>query len=62
MNKERGLMCYLASMKIVERWLSEGLITREKYVQIDTILADRFSVEKGSVWRSNNLLLPPETR
>ena len=62
MDKERNLMCYLTSMKLVRRWLFEGLIAWEKYVQIDTILADRFSIQKDSVWRCNHLLLTPDKR
>ena len=62
MDKERNLMCYLTSMKIIDRGLCEGLISWEKYVQIDTILADRFSIQKDSVWRCNRLLLTPDKR
>ena len=45
MDKEQNLMCYLTSMKIIDRGLGEGLISWEKYVQIDTILTDRFSIQ-----------------
>ncbi len=62
MDKERNLMCYLTSLKIVDRWLSEGLINGRKYVQIDTILADRFSIQKNSLWRCNRLLLTGDKR
>lgn len=55
-STDHNILCYLASMEVIEQWLQRGLIDDVQYKQIDTILGEKFCIPVSSVWRSINLL------
>ena len=55
-DENRALMCYTTAMQIVAGWLDRGLITEKDYLQIDTIMAEKFGVSTRSIWHRNNLM------
>lgn len=50
------LECYLASMMQAKQMLSKGIITSEDFAQIDTIIADKYGVSSGSLYRGIDLI------
>ena len=50
-DKQIALMHYLTTMKIIENWLGDGLISKEEYEKIDTMMTKKFGISSSSVWR-----------
>lgn len=45
------LIAYQATMSIVRQMLDRGIITKEEYHKIDTIIAKRHSISLCSIYR-----------
>ena len=43
---------YISAMRMVQRWLNNGWITKSDTREIDTILARKFGVSDRSIWRT----------
>ncbi len=47
---------YLSSMMQAKQMLSQGIITQEDYVKIDTIIAAKYGLESCNLYRGIDLL------
>jgi hypothetical protein len=59
MSKEEAVLRYKASMSVFKKWASEGLISEEELLAIDTIIAEKYGVSSSSIYRENDLLCVP---
>jgi hypothetical protein len=51
MTKERALIYYKASLSIYIKWLDDGLITEHDFIRIEEIIADKYGLPLGSIYR-----------
>ena len=50
---EQRQMAYQAAMALARRMLSKGLISKEEYAEIDTIIAKKYGIASCSIFRCN---------
>ena len=56
MSKEEAILRYKASMSIFKKWATEGLISEEELLAIDTMMAEKYGLSLSSIYRENDLL------
>lgn len=56
MSKDEAILRYKAAMAIFKMWLSEGVITEDDLLAIDTMLARKYGLSSCSIFLENNLL------
>ena len=56
-NRYRAnLESYLASMLQAKKMLSQGILTPEDYIKIDTIIAEKYGISSCSLYRGIDLI------
>ena len=50
------LESYLASMIQAKKMLSQGVISSDDYIKIDTIIADKYGISSCSLYRGIDLI------
>lgn len=45
-----NLMCYQATMAVVNSMLSQGIIDQKEYRKIDTIMTKRYGISLGTIF------------
>jgi hypothetical protein len=53
MSKEQAIIHYNTAMAVFRKWLTDGHITEEELIQIDTIVADKYGLSSFSIYRQN---------
>lgn len=48
---EQRQMAYQAAMALARRMLSKGLISKEEYAEIDTIIAKKYGISSCGIFR-----------
>nr|DAZ24575.1 MAG TPA: Short C-terminal domain [Caudoviricetes sp.] len=48
---EKNLTAYQTMMALARRMCSEGIITAKEYAKIDTIIARKYGISSGSIFR-----------
>lgn len=56
MSKDEAIISYKTSMVIFKKWYSEGLITEDDLLAIDTMLAGKYGLSSCSIFLENDLL------
>ena len=56
MTKTTAVMHYKAAVSIFSKWLADGLISGEEYVEIDTMVATKYGLSLSSIYRDQPLL------
>ena len=56
MNKEEAILNYKTAMSVFKNWHSDGLMSDEELLKIDTIIAEKYGVSLLSIYRENDLL------
>lgn len=51
MSDEKNILLYKATMAIVKKMLSEGLISDQEYAEIDTIIAEKYGLSLSVLYR-----------
>ena len=51
MTKQSAVMHYNAAAAIFSKWLSDGLISRDEYAEIDRIIASKYGLSSCSIYR-----------
>ena len=51
-----NLESYLASMLQAKKMLSQGILTPEDYIKIDTIIAEKYGISSCSLYRGIDLI------
>ena len=51
MSKEQAVLRYETAMAVFKRWVRDGLISKEELEQIDTMIAKRYGLSLGSIYR-----------
>jgi hypothetical protein len=56
MSKEEAIFRYKAAMSVFKNWLSEGAISEDDLLAIDTMLAQKYGLSSCSIFLENDLL------
>ncbi len=51
MNKNKGIIHYRLAASIFKKWLDAGIIDQEEFIKIDALLASKYSLSSGSIYR-----------
>lgn len=51
MNKNLAIIQYRTAMLVFEKWHQQDAITEEELRQIDTIIAQKYGLSPGSIYR-----------
>ena len=51
MSKKQAVLRYETAMAVFKRWVRDGLISKEELEQIDTIMAEKYGLSLGSIYR-----------
>ena len=51
MSKELAIIYYRASMSIFNSWASKGIISEAEHLTIDTMIAQKYGLSFGSIYR-----------
>jgi hypothetical protein len=50
---------YLLSIQPAKSMRDEGIITHQEYSKIELFLAEKYCINKGNLYRLNDLTIPP---
>lgn len=50
---DKRLMAYQTAMAIARSMCSKGIISANEYAEIDTIIAQKYEISSGSIFRKN---------
>ena len=53
MTTQEAVNHYCAAAAIFYKWLTEGVISRNEYVEIDRIIAKKYGLSSCSIYRRN---------
>lgn len=56
MNREL-FESYLTSLLVFKNMMIKGILTKEEYIKAENILAKKYCINKGNLYRQNNLIL-----
>lgn len=51
MSKEAAVIRYRAAITVFKKWLAEGIISNEEFAQIETVIARKYGLSFGSIYR-----------
>lgn len=51
MIKQQVILHYRVVVIIFRKWLEQGIINEEEFMKIDAIIADKYGLPKGSIYR-----------
>lgn len=53
MSKEQAIIHYRAAMLTFKKWLGQGIITEEELLKIETVIAKKYGLPLGSIYRES---------
>ena len=56
MSKEEAILRYKTAMSVFKKWLSDGVISADDLLEIDTMLAQKYGLSSCSIYLENDLL------
>ena len=56
MSKDEAILRYKSAMAVFKSWLSEGVISNDDLLEIDTMLAQTYGLSSCSIFLENDLL------
>ena len=56
MSKEEAILRYKTAMSVFKKWLSDGVISADDLLEIDTMLAQKYGLSTRSIFLENDLL------
>jgi hypothetical protein len=51
MSKQQAILHYRIAVTVFRKWLEQGIISEEEYIEIDALIADKYGFPKGSIYR-----------
>ena len=51
MNKDKSIIHYRVAVQVYKKWLNEGVITEVEFLKIEALVADKYGLSKGSIYR-----------
>jgi hypothetical protein len=51
MLREQAIIHYRAAISIFKEWLDQGIITEEDLLKIEEIVAEKYDLPSGSIYR-----------
>jgi len=51
MSKQQAILHYRAAVSVFLKWLKQGIINESEFVKIDALIADKYGLPKGSIYR-----------
>lgn len=56
MNREL-FESYLTSLLVFKNMMIKGILTKEEYIKAENLLAKKYCINKGNLYRQNDLIL-----
>lgn len=56
MNREL-FESYLTSLLVFKKMMIKGILTRDEYIKTENLLAKKYCINKGNLYRQNDLIL-----
>jgi len=51
LNKQQAMIHYRLAMSVITKWLAAGILNEEEFTKLEFILADKYGLLKGSIYR-----------
>jgi len=51
MSKQQAILHYRTAVSVFQKWLEQGIINEEEFIKIDALIADKYGLPKGSIYR-----------
>lgn len=51
MKKDKAIIHYRVAVQVYKKWLNEGVITEVEFLKIEALVADKYGLSKGSIYR-----------
>ena len=51
MSKKQAILHYRIAIAIFQKWLDGGMINEVEFVEIKAVIADKYNLSKGSIYR-----------
>ena len=51
MNKQLAGIHYRVAMSVMAKWLAAGILSEEEFAKLELLLADKYGLLKGSIYR-----------
>jgi hypothetical protein len=51
MNKYQAIIHYRLAMSVNAKWLAVGILSEEEFAKLELLLAEKYSLPKGSIYR-----------
>ena len=51
MNKHQEIIHYRVAMSVFQKWLAAGILSEEEFTKLEALLADKYGLPKGSIYR-----------
>lgn len=51
MNKDKAIIHYRIAVQALKQWVKEGIITEAEFFKIEALIADKYDLSKGSIYR-----------
>ena len=51
MNKDKAIIHYRIAVQAFKKWVKEGIITETEFLNIEALIADKYDLSKGSIYR-----------
>jgi hypothetical protein len=51
MSKKQAILHYRIAIAIFQKWLNQGMINEVEFVEIKALIADKYNLAKGSIYR-----------
>lgn len=51
MNKQQAVIHYRLAMSVIVKWLAAGILSEEEFTKLELLLADKYCLPKGSIYR-----------
>lgn len=51
MNKDKAIIHYRITVQAFKQWVKEGIITEAEFLRIEALIADKYDLSKGSIYR-----------
>jgi hypothetical protein len=51
MNKHQAIIHYCVAISAFRKWLEAGILSEEEFSKLEALLADKYGLPKGSIYR-----------
>ncbi len=51
MSKQKAIIHYRTAVSVFRKWLKQGIISKEEFIKIDALIAEKYGLPKCSIYR-----------